>query len=315
LNVVKTRTRVLLGAGVFLVTSILRVPHLQHSAWGEALLLFAALVLAPMLLDLVGDSADDAGSARLLSAAQRGQFGAALCLVAAYGLPAGFRATLAALPWACVLLLLAATGVRRVSRRAVRPLGNGCRDAGLIYAAVGAAWLMADRLGLRPLGFDPSIVLLTAVHFHYAGLLLPVLAALALGESGTARDHRFIGAGVIAGVPAVAVGITATQLRLNPYIEVAATLLMAVSGFAVAVLHLRLALQTRRPWMARALWLGAGLSLGAGMSLALLYGVRYFFHPFPWLDVPWMRALHGSLNALGFGFCGVLGWRLVGKNT
>jgi outer membrane biosynthesis protein TonB len=36
----------------------------------------------------------------------------------------------------------------------------------------------------RPLDFDPVIVLLTAVHFHYAGFLLPLCTALAAREVG-----------------------------------------------------------------------------------------------------------------------------------
>ena len=28
----------------------------------------------------------------------------------------------------------------------------------------------------------------------------------------------------------------------------------------------------------------------------------------PWLDVPWMRAVHGTVNAVGFGLGGVLAW-------
>lgn len=310
----KTVTRVWIGAGVFLVNTLCRVPSLQHGAWGEALLLFAALVLVPLLLDLLQDPADDAVNVGLLGEARRLQFGASLSLVLAYALPPGFFPALMAFPWAGVLLLLAATGLRRVSRRGPRSLASLCRDAGLIYAAVGAAWLLADRLGWRPLGFDPAIVLLTAVHFHYAGLLLPVLTGWALKVSGPAPRLSLVGAGVIAGVPAVAVGITSTQLRLNPLIEVAATALMALAGFGVAALHVRLATQTRWPPGTRMLWLAAGLSLGAGMALALLYGTRHFFHPFPWLDLPWMRALHGSLNALGFGLCGALGWFRVGKN-
>lgn len=303
------------GSGVFLLNSVYRVPYLQHAAWAEALLLLAALVIVPLLLDMLPESVDDSATTRILEWARRLQFGAALSLVFAYSRPAGLVSTLAALPWAGVLLLLAATGARRILRRGPRPVAAGCSAAGLIYAAVGAAWLLADRLGLQPLGFDPAIVLLTAVHFHYAGLLLPVLTGRALAVSAPDSRGTLTGWGVIAGVPAVAVGITATQLRLALPLELMATALMALAGFGVAALHLGLAGQRRWPAGVRSLWWMAGLSLGAGMSLALLYGVRHFFHPFPWLDLPWMRALHGSLNALGFGLCGVAGWHRVGKNV
>jgi hypothetical protein len=45
------------------------------------------------------------------------------------------------------------------------------------------------------------------------------------------------------------------------------------------------------------------------MLLALAYAMRAFAAPLPWLGLPQMRAMHGTLNALGFGLCGALGWR------
>lgn len=54
----------------------------------------------------------------------------------------------------------------------------------------------------------------------------------------------------------------------------------------------------------------AGVSLFFGMLLAGLYATRAFALPLPWLDIAWMRALHGTANALGFGLCGTLAWTL-----
>lgn len=306
-----TKVRVFLGALICLGSTWMRVPDLRHGVWAQALLGFAALVVVPLLIDLVGDELDGPVSRRLLRTAAWLQFPSSLLLVFAYAGGPGVWAALSALPWTLVLLLLSGTGVLRVVQRGSRPLPLLCRDTGLIYAAVGAAWLMADRLGLHPLDFDESIVLLTAIHFHYAGLIVPVLTGFALGLLPGSRLVTLIGVGVIAGVPAVAVGITASQFHLDPRIELVAALLMALSGLGLAALHLLLGLQQRRPVAVRCLWVVAGCSLTAGMLLAVLYGVRNFFHPWPWLDIPWMRALHGSINALGFGFCGVLGWWLL----
>lgn len=273
--------------------------------------MLAALVIVPLMLDLVADEADGLLERRLLTAATRLQLPAALLLVFAYAGGPEVRMALRAVPWACVLLLLAAVGVRRIVRRGRRPLAFLCRDVGLIYAAVGAAWLMADRFGLRPLGFDEAIVLLTAVHFHFAGLVVPVLGGLAMVRFSTSRIAGLTGLAVILGVPAVAVGISASQLGLNPRVEVVAVLLMVSGGIGLAWLHLRLALRPGETAVGRCLWGIAAVSLGAGMLLAALYGVRHFFHPWPWLHLPWMRAVHGSLNALGFGLCGVVGWWLA----
>lgn len=307
------RTRVFCGVGAFLFYTLRRVPDLRYGAWGEALLLLAAWVVMPVLLDLLRDQGDDALTTRLFAIVQGLQLGAAIALLLAFSLAPGWLASLASVPWVSVLLMLAIIGLRRMRNRGFHPVALACRDFGLIYSAVGGAWLLADRVGLRPLGFDPSIVLLTAVHFHYAGLLLPALTGFALAALDRPERFSFVGVGVIAGVPAVAIGITATQLGWDPRVEVGAALVMGLSGLAAAMIHLRLAMQTQWRNGARALWLVAGLSLATGMVLALLYGVRSFFHPFPWLDIPWMRALHGSVNALGFGVCGLLGWRCRGE--
>jgi hypothetical protein len=45
------------------------------------------------------------------------------------------------------------------------------------------------------------------------------------------------------------------------------------------------------------------------MVLAGLYGSR-FVAPVSWLNIPMMRALHGTLNAVGYGLLGVLGHHL-----
>lgn len=61
------------------------------------------------------------------------------------------------------------------------------------------------------------------------------------------------------------------------------------------------------------LWALAGVALAASMVLAGLYGTRALF-PVAGLDIPWMRALHGSANAIGFALAGVLGWVLAERS-
>jgi len=43
-----------------------------------------------------------------------------------------------------------------------------CFALGEGYAFVGALWLAASRTGMQLFGFREPIVLLTAIHFHYA---------------------------------------------------------------------------------------------------------------------------------------------------
>lgn len=71
-----------------------------------------------------------------------------------------------------------------------------------------------------------------------------------------------------------------------------------------------------RSYLVGSLFLLSGVSLFFGMALAAIYALRAFVLPLPWLDIPWMRALHGTLNAFGFGLCSMLAWRSVtDKNT
>jgi hypothetical protein len=54
---------------------------------------------------------------------------------------------------------------------------------------------------------------------------------------------------------------------------------------------------------------GCGIAASTVLQAAL-YGWR-FYAPLAWLDIPWMRALHGTANALGFGLGGSLAWRMA----
>jgi hypothetical protein len=110
-------------------------------------------------------------------------------------------------------------------------------------------------------------------------------------------------------MPLVAMGITAAQVGFAPLLECGAAVLMAAAGALTGVLHLRLARQPGAPLGARRLWGIAGLAFLVGMTLAALYGTRSYL-PVAWLDIPWMRAMHGTANAMA-GLAGLIGWTLA----
>ncbi len=110
----------------------------------------------------------------------------------------------------------------------------------------------------------------------------------------------------------VAVGITSTQVAAWRWIESVAALVMATSGMLSAWLHLRLALQRVWPARVRILWAISAISLFASMTLAAIYGLRFYL-PLMGLDIPWMRALHGTANAIGFGLASLLAWSMALK--
>lgn len=309
---ISTTTSAVFGGVLWLAFVVWRVTDFRTLAWSTALLGFAALVLVPLLLDLIRLDGEKAVVLPKIFRAVRGlQFPAAGLLLASCIVPGGRAAALLASPWIALTAMLAGMGAYRLLRRGFQPLGSLCQDAGLIFIAVGGAWTLADRLGLHPLGFGTDIVQLTAVHFHFAGLVLPVVTGLVVREFPSSRIATIAGWGVLAGVPLVAVGITSSQLGQTHALEFFAALVLAGSAMIVACFQLRLVTETRWPLKVRMWWSIAGFSLVFGMSLALLYAARPYFAPLPWLDLPWMRALHGTVNALGFAFCALLGWRLA----
>lgn len=158
-----------------------------------------------------------------------------------------------------------------------------------LFLLIAASWAIADRLELALMGFDATITLLTAVHFHYAGFTLSWL----LTRIPTPAWTQWL---ILSGVVLVAIGITSSQYSLPAWIEVA-----SVTILAGAALRFALSLFNTQGLLFKT----GGLALAGGMTLALGYGWRYVYL-IPALDIPTMYALHGSLNSLGFALPVVL---------
>lgn len=307
-----TRARTILGAIAWIAFFAAAHTSPTAPAWAEVMLAFSALVLMPLVLDLVSERRDTGKIGRSMTWARYAQLPAAALLALACGMRPGLWAMLVAIPWAAVTALLASVGFSRILRdKWSRPIDRLSTDVGLVYLLIGGVWVLADRGGLRPLNLDPTIVGLTAVHFHFAGFVLPIFGGLILRQSPDSRFAARAVVGVVLGVPAVALGITGTQLGWSPSIEAAAACALALSGMALGILQVRWALDTQvAPPLARVLIGFSGTALFFAMILAGAYGVRSFAAPLPWLGLPQMRAIHGMLNAIGFALCGALGWKV-----
>ncbi len=299
------------GGVIWLALLAVRPPSPSSADWVVSLLLLAPLALVPLGLRLVEPQDLASGAGRCWRAAVVLQLPAALALAAAFILPQGVAAAGLALPWLATTGVMALLALLRFLRRGLRPPPDLAIDAGLAFPLVGAGWAFLDRADVHPLQFATIVVLLTAVHFHYAGFALPLLTGLA-GQARQGILANLAALGVIAGVPLVATGITASQLGSGPLLETVAAGITALAGLLAAWLHLRLVFDPSRPTRARLLWAIAGLTLAAGMVLAGLYGSRSWF-PLSGLDYPRMWVFHGTSNALGFSLCGLIGWSIAGS--
>jgi hypothetical protein len=305
-SVTATRT-VLAGGYAWLIALVALRP-----GWPEAMLLLAALVAVPLGLGLVAPPDVYDRRAWAWRAAVRLQVLAALTLAASFARPVGAVAACLALPWLTVTGLAALCGLARF-RRGPRDLAETCLDAGQVYLAVGGTWAVLSRAGLRPLGFPDVIVGMTAVHFHYAGFALAVLAGLVARATGGAVAGAAC-LGVIAGVPLVAAGITEAQVvtgLLPPrMLDLVASGLMAASGILVGGLQVRLAALPDRPASARLLLALSGVAVLGPMSLAVAYALGGFTNTV-WITIAEMFRYHGAVNALGFALPGLMAWSLM----
>ena len=238
-------------------------------------------------------------------------FSAGLFAVSVFNTP---LRVLGALPWLLLTSWRAGRALYEFYRGPKLVTHSLAHLAALLYLPVGAICALFDQLAIQPLGFSGIIVLLTGVHFHYAGFALPRLTGLWLEACSPERLQKAAAWGVIFGVPLVAVGITTSQLNMPFWIETGAVSILAASAFTVSLGQLRWAVQTELPSLARVLFVMGGLALGLGMVLATIYGWRHVF-PVSWATIPLMYSFHGTLNSLGFCLPGFVAWRLAGPTA
>ncbi|CAG0955165.1 hypothetical protein GPROT1_00384 [Gammaproteobacteria bacterium] len=268
--------------------------------WVEMLFLFAPLVIVPLGLRAIALHSS-------MEPPEPLTWAGALCLpcaiplLIAYSAQKSDMAMFFTLPWLFLCSLLALSALMRFKARGLRPLHELGFDVALAYIVIGAGWCSIARLGLRPLDFSEMIVQLTAVHFHFAGFALPIIAACLFGRA-PGRVGAINVLGVIAGVPLLAMGISSKVQA----VETVTALVLALICVSVAALTLGQCARGPARAGTRVLFAITGLSLLVSMGLAGAYAVGNLLEATWKLDIPTMATWHGTLNAFGFALCGLL---------
>ncbi|MFN7931945.1 MAG: YndJ family protein [Bryobacteraceae bacterium] len=259
---------------------------------------YAPVVVAPLGLSL-------AATSRLT---RRLVYPAGALAAASFFFEQGWLAALLVLPWFAFTIEIARQGALRMLARGTKPVEEFALHAGLLYLAMGGFWLVLSRLGERPLGFRDEIILLTAIHFHYAGFAACLFTAMTgrmLGEQADSRLYRWAAWAVIGGTPLLAVGISVSR-----WIEIVSAFWLALGVVLVTGLALLNSLLGRTS-MATSLCLSiAAASTVISMGLAAAYAVSEFQGAL-WLPIPRMAVLHGLANALGLSTAGLVGYLLT----
>lgn len=283
-------------------TSDLRETEVIHKV-----VFFGMLVVVPLGLSLVPTPGEQVSS--LYRLAVFAQPVAALPAIASFYLESGPLAAVLSSSWAMLSGLIALIGLMRFKSRGLYPVEESSIDAGLLYLPVAGVWLIVYRLGIQPFDYGETIILLTVIHFHFAGFAAPIIAGMG-GRVLATRKHpqvvfRLSVLAIVASMPLVAAGIT-----FSPWLGLVGTLLLTAGLVMLAVLTVGWVIPAIAPFSSRLLLFVGALCSCAAMILACFYAYSL---PLKLLiiDIPTMALTHGILNAFGFVACSLLAWTIV----
>jgi hypothetical protein len=292
------------GVVVWLITLLLTTSDSEQTELIHKVVFWAVLVVVPLGLSVVEQS----GSS-LYKLVVFAQPVAALLTVASFFFAKGVLSATLSSAWLILNALIALLGLLRLTSRSFHRIEELSIVAGLLYLPVAGAWLVIYRLGIQPFDYGEIIILLTAVHFHFAGFATPIIAGMSgrVLASRTYPRRVFVVSvfALVAAMPLVAAGIT-----FSPWIGFLGALLLTAGLLLLAVLTVGwvTASITSRAW--RALLLIGAISSCAAMVLACLYAYSVATHALI-ITIPGMAMTHGLLNAFGFVTCSLFVWSQI----
>lgn len=211
--------------------------------------------------------------------------------------------------WLIVGVVLALDGLERLIKTRLHSFPEFCFAFGEGYAFVGTLWLLASRLGLQPVGFYEPIVLLTAIHFHYAGFMAAILAGLVASDSGAISSFLALRTALSCAV--LGPGLLGLAFLAGPKMKLAAVALMVIGECGIALGTFCIGLADARGIGGRMLLVASGCVI-VGIMLAGIWALgEYPLHAF--VNLEQMARYHGVINSFGFGLCSLVGWTLLGR--
>ena len=267
--------------------------------WEGVLVCFAAILLVPIGLQLIG----------LRNLFVQITEVSAFLLLPAYCFHGILNAHYFILPYCLSVAVIAMFYIYVFfEKRKFKSLAEWLPFFALGYLTVGAGWLFCFIFEINPLGFDDVIVGLTAAHFHLAGFVL-TLHIWQLVQQPTVENKWLLTISSLLGMPLVAIGITMTKMGFPFQIEMIGSLVFII--FVLISIWELFCFSKTRNGIQKLLFLIAGLSLSFTMALAAIYAIR-FVYPHPFFNIPNMKVWHGTINVFGFGLAALVGWRLNG---
>lgn len=294
----------LLGASFWLALALASSSSHIHIGIIEVLFLLGPWMAVPLGADLIRGAATSSSSGGLRDWAL---FTAASLTTASFFLDNRIVATWFASSWLLVCAASAGDGLRRFVTSGTKSFTQFCFAIGEGYLLVAGIWLVASRAGISLFGFHEPIVLLTAVHFHFAGFASSVLAGLvhqAFAGRGRQRMLRWARTIVVLGP-----GVLGLAFFAGSKAKLVGALVFALGLIGLAWAMIRVGIAARNG-LGRWLLSASGASVVVGMILVAVWAVgEYPLQAF--VNIRQMAEFHGVLNGVGFVGCGLVGWRLL----
>src|SRR5580704_12953611 len=222
------RLSILMGAAVWLALALASFAPRVHLGIIEVLFLLGPWMVVPLGADL----ARGAGVPKSSAVRDGMLFTAASLTTVSFFLDNRTVAAWFASAWVLVCAGFAGNGLRRFVNAGRKSFTQFCFAAGEAYLLVGGVWLVASRAGLQLWAFREPIVLLTAVHFHFAGFASAVLAGLTYERFRESKWEALLRVALLAVV--CGPGILGLAFMLGPKVKLVAALLIALGQFGLA---------------------------------------------------------------------------------
>lgn len=172
-----------------------------------------------------------------------------------------------------------------------------------LYTLAASTVLFISRLGLRPFNFTDRLIELTAIHFHYAGIMVPILISK-IYELHSTKPMKINSYLIGFGTTIVALGISIGKFKAQ--VGIFAVVFFAVPLILVSITSFKFTCN---------LWIKfAHTLLVFTMGLAIFYAVGVSFS-LNTISISEMIITHGILNGLGFIPLSIRGWKVQLNNT
>ncbi|MEC1261915.1 YndJ family protein [Bacillus swezeyi] len=284
-----TRFHWLVSALCYAVFILAKAPDIPPA---EALLLLSALFFIPIAIRLIRH---ENGLSQLIIR----MFPIAACS-ALFSLI--FHSPFFSLIWLCYTGMIALFGALRIWERGGRRLEEVSIDCGLLYLPFGGFWLFAYTLNLEVMNFGLLIVLLTAVHFHYSAVFLPIFNGM-LGRKLKRKNrlYKTITWIIMMSPLLIAIGISFSKI-----IDLIAVSLYLAAIYCGGFLLWRTSFKNK---IARRFVIFSSLMLMLTIACSLIYSYGVF-RGRPTFTIQEMIWIHGLVNAIAVIIPALIGWHL-----